>query len=208
VSEPAAATLLLLQRWHAGDDQALADLVRQELPWVRTLVERRVGELLRQRADVDDFVQQAMLEVLRYGPRFVVESVPKFRSLMARIVENVIRDRNEYFRARRRDLARERPLPADTVLHLDPPQDSVTRPSQAAARAEGKALVRVALELLDPADREVLLLRQWEELSFAAIGARLGIGEDAARMRFARAVGKLGGVLRGLGRRDPDALPR
>ena len=40
-------------------------------------------------------------------------------------------------------------------------------------------------------DREVILLREWENHSFAEIGGQLGITEDAARMRFHRALARL-----------------
>jgi RNA polymerase sigma-70 factor (ECF subfamily) len=78
-----------------------------------------------------------------------------------------------------------------------PPNSSIrwptgaTRPSAAADRNEKRAWIRLALELLDTADRDVVLLRQWDGLSFAEVGERLGIREDAARMRFERAVARL-----------------
>ena len=58
--------------------------------------------------------------------------------------------------------------------------------------------MRLALELLEPEDRQVLLLRQWQELEFAAVGARMGLSEDAARMRFQRALPKLAKKLEAL----------
>ena len=48
------------------------------------------------------------------------------------------------------------------------------------------------MEFLDPDDREVIVLRQWDELSFPDIAARLDITADAARMRHNRAVQRLG----------------
>jgi len=51
--------------------------------------------------------------------------------------------------------------------------------------------VQLALELLADGDREIILLRQWEGLPFATVGEQLGIAEDAARMRFERALARL-----------------
>ena len=45
-----------------------------------------------------------------------------------------------------------------------------------------------ALDSLSPAHREVILLRKFEELSFAEIAERLGKTEDACRMLLARAM--------------------
>ena len=184
-------TMELLRRWHAGDHQALDDLVARELPWIRDYVQGRLGPLLRARGEVDDYVQEAMLDVLRYGPRFVTDHPAAFRRLLSRIVENTLRDMADWHGAERRALHRERQLPSDSVLHLDRPFETVTRPSEAAERNEQTAWVALAMELLDPDDRRVILLRQWEGLEFADVGQRLGLTEDAARMRFQRALPRL-----------------
>ncbi|MHC4854118.1 MAG: sigma-70 family RNA polymerase sigma factor, partial [Planctomycetota bacterium] len=72
----------------------------------------------------------------------------------------------------------------------------VTRPSQNFQRKEGAAWVRIGLDLLEPAQREIIVLRQWEGLSFQEIGERLGITENTARMRFQRAVQRLAQIVR------------
>lgn len=184
-------TIELLQRWHGGDRDALADLLARDLPWIRERVTRRLGTALKGKAESDDLVQDAMIEVLRYAPRFEISSRELFRGLLAQIVENVLRGRANWFNAQRRELARERPLPGDTVVNLDPPRDRVGTPSVAAGGAEEEARLRLALELLEPEDREILVLRQWRDLSFAEIAKELGIAEDAARMRFNRTLPKL-----------------
>jgi RNA polymerase sigma-70 factor, ECF subfamily len=185
-------TLRLLVAWHAGDRGALQELIARDLPWIEQHVRRRLGPLLRARGDTQDYVQDAMIEVLQYGPRFVSTSQSRFRNLIARIIENTLRDRHDWYKAKRRALSRERPMPADSVLDLDNPELSVTRPSEHAQRHERDALVRLALELLDPEDRKVILLRQWNEMSFPDVGAELGISADSARMRFTRALPRLG----------------
>ena len=48
--------------------------------------------------------------------------------------------------------------------------------------------LEAALESLSPSHREIILLRKFEELSFAEIGQRLGKTEDACRMVLARAM--------------------
>jgi RNA polymerase sigma-70 factor (ECF subfamily) len=185
------ATAELLRRWHAGDEAALADLMAKELPWMRYHVHRRLGPMLRRRGDTQDFVQDAMLAALRYGPRFVVADARQLRALLGRIVENVLRDAHERHTAGRRDIAREEPLPTDSVIDFTAAPRAATTPSEAASANEWRGLVRLALELLSPADREILLLRQWHELAFEAIGERLGLTANAAQMRFARALPRL-----------------
>jgi RNA polymerase sigma factor (sigma-70 family) len=138
-----------------------------------------------------DFVQDAMVEFLRYGPRFLLGDEGHFRALMVKVIENVLRDRHDWFTARRRDLGRERPLPPESLLGLDPPARSVTRPSQASQRQEEEGWIRLALELIDPEDRRLIILRTYEDLSYGQIAQRLGVKENAARMRFNRAMPRL-----------------
>ncbi len=191
MSEPPDETVVLLRQWHAGDRQALEHLVARELPWIRNYVHGRLGKLLRARGDTEDYVQEAMLRVLCYGPRFATGNRQAFRHLLGRIVENSLRDQVDWHGAERRALAKERPVPSDSVLHLDQPLQSVTRPSEVVARKEQQAWVALALELLEPDDRQVIRLRQWEGLPFAEVAERLGLPEDTARMRFKRALPRL-----------------
>jgi RNA polymerase sigma-70 factor (ECF subfamily) len=185
------ATLLLLRAWHGGDRQALAELLERNLDWVRDQVKRRLGPALRGQAETLDFVQQAVVDFLEYGPRFEISDDAAFRGLLARIVENNLRDENKRLRRLKRDIGRERGAASDTVLKLDPPVRAVTTPSVLADREERRAWVRLALEFLEPDDRDVILLRDFDDLPFAEVAQRLGINESSARMRHRRALPKL-----------------
>src|SRR5262245_5246401 len=114
-------------------------LLERHLPWLRAEVRRQLGPELRKKAETEDFVQDAALNVLRFSPRFVVADEDQFRALLARIVVNVVRHKHEWFTARRRRLALERPLPTDSVLRLGSPGS----PSGFAEQAEREALVRL-----------------------------------------------------------------
>ncbi|HKE01888.1 MAG TPA: sigma-70 family RNA polymerase sigma factor, partial [Planctomycetota bacterium] len=105
--------------------------------------------------------------------------------------ENTLRDRHKWFTARRRAAALERPLPPSTVLTLRQSTRRGETPSRRVDRDEKEAWVRLALDLLDDEPRELIVLHEWEGLPFAEIGARIGTTEDAARMRYQRAVAKL-----------------
>lgn len=189
---PTPSTRELLTRWNTGDPAALEDLVHRDLDWVRNHVRRRLGAALRAREQTDDFVQEAMVELLRYGPRFVVESHAQFRRIIATIVENVLRGRHDWYHRQRRAISRERPLGADSVLDLGQPEAQDPSPSQVAMQKEGEAFVRLAVELLAPEDRDIIVAREWQGRPFEAIGTALGLTPAAARMRFTRAVARLG----------------
>lgn len=192
MDEADSRTMELLQRWHSGDRDALDELIERDLPWIQQHVRRRLGPLLRARGETVDYVQDAMIEILQYGPRFVSASQSRFRAMIARIVENSLRDQHDWYKAKRRAMSRERPIPSDSVLDIDGRLGAITRPSQNAEKSERESYVRLALELLDPDDRKVILLRQWEEKSFPEIAEELHITTDSARMRFNRALPRLG----------------
>jgi len=70
-------------------------------------------------------------------------------------------------------------------------------PSQEAQRREAAALVADAIAELEPDDRDVVILRNLHELDWNAVGARTGRSPDAARMLWARAMQRVGGLLKG-----------
>jgi RNA polymerase sigma factor (sigma-70 family) len=150
-----------------------------------------MGPLLRKKAETTDYLHDAMVDFLCYGPKIMISDENHFQALMTRIVENALRDKYDWFKARRRSISKERPLPSDTVLHLDRPDAAVKTPSAEAQHHEREAWIRLGMEFLDPKDREILILQKWDDLSFVEIGKRLGISPDAARMRHNSAVDRL-----------------
>lgn len=184
-------TDVLLRRSHQGDRAAFDALLAANLDWVCRRVRDRLGPLLRAKGETQDYVQDVVVDVLRSGPRFVTADQAQFRALLCRIVENVLSDRWHGLHAQRRAVTREQPLQSDTVLGLDAPSSGTTRPGEAAARAEEAEWIHLAMELLPAADRQILWLREWSGWTFPDIAKELGIAEDAARMRFQRAVPRL-----------------
>jgi len=195
VGDPIDDTAQLLGRWRNGDRTAFDAILKDALPWLTAHVDRRLGEGLRSHAELEDFVQDALVEFLTYGPNFEVSSRALLYALLKRIAENVLRDKNDYYGAQRRRRSAEVPLPSDSVLRLDPPIVTVQTPSGEMRRNEEEARLRLALELLEPSERQILVMREWENLTFARIGAEIGISEPAARMRSHRAMLRLSEIV-------------
>lgn len=201
MEEDKPSTLYYLEQWNQGNRKGLDALLDKHLPWLQACVRKRLGPKLREVIDSSDVVQDAAVQFLLYSPRFRISDENHFRALLARIVENVLRNHNDWFNARRRDIARRKPLPSDTILSLDPPKDGeVKTPSRMADAHENEAWVRLGIELLNAEERFILVLRNWDQLSFPEIGEKLGISEDAAWMRHSRAVDRLTKVVGNLRR--------
>jgi len=195
-------TSRLLRNWHDGDAESLDQLVRKHLPWLRRYARRNLGPMLSLKAESGDLVQEALLEFLKYSPPFLVESVPHFRALLARIVRNKLCDHHDWYTAHRRNAALERPISSDSVLELERAKSGTSTPSKQAMRKEEEAWIRLGLEVIAPEDRDIIVFRDFEDLSFGEISARLSIGVDAARKRYARALQRLATAVENLTRGD------
>ena len=77
-----------------------------------------------------------------------------------------------------------------------------TRASNAAMRAELTMQVQEALDEMEPQDREVLVLRHFEELSNQEAAQVLQISQSAAANRYIRALERLRKVFQ----KHPDGL--
>jgi len=187
-----STTAQYLQQWHNGDRHGLDALLERHLPWLEKRVRQQMGPVLRRKGVTQDFVQETMVEFLKYSPRFLLSSEEHLRALLLRIMRNSMANQYEYFKAKRRAVSRENPLPPETVLTLDPCGRAERTPSQSVEAHEEEAWIRIGMEFLEDNDREVLMLRKWDNMPFADIGEALDITTDAARHRHNRALGRLG----------------
>ena len=109
----------------------------------------------------------------------------------------------------RRQVSRGRPgFPeATSIVLVEHLVGGGTTPTQAAVRAELRVQLEEALDQMKPADREVLVLRHFEELTNVEAARELGIERAAASKRYVRAVQRLGALLEKLGLRELRAEP-
>ncbi len=197
MTEDRAATNIL-ERWYAGDESAFAELLDAHGEWLREHVRRRMGRKLRANQDSGDVVQDVLVDLLRNGPAFVPANDRQLRALLARMVCNRLADLADYAGAVKRCRDMEVVLDSRFVSRIGPQDASALRPSRIAEAEEEKARVRVALELLEPADQHVIWLHRWMGKPFAEIAEELSIETKAANKRYQRAVLRLGREVRRL----------
>ncbi len=106
--------------------------------------------------------------------------------------------------SRRKAAAKMRSVLRSRRIESDPSHMPPTDPEDADPRLLWEALsshIDAAMGELSSTDRDAIVLRCFRQDSFREIGLRLGLGENAARMRFERALDKLRGRLsaRGIG---------
>jgi RNA polymerase sigma-70 factor (ECF subfamily) len=195
-------TVPLVARLRAGDRQALTDLFQHHRDRLRRMVELRMDARLRGRLDASDVLQDAFIDAATYLDNYLHGTdLPPFLWLRCVVSQRLSIYHRRHLGTKMRDAGQE------VSLYRDPsPQATsaalasmllgrLTSPSNAAVRAEQVLRVQEALNALDPLDREVIALRQFEELSRAEAAQVLGISEEAAAKRYMRALRRLKGVL-------------
>ena len=189
-------TVALLQAWHDGDRQALAELVDRDREWIVARVRARRGPLLEAHADTLDDAHDLILQVMEYAPRFVVANRNQFRALVARMAENMLADKAR--RLERRRPLRGEDLQQESRLCLDPTVSLPAAPSEIAARNEEREWLRLGLEFLPDDDRRIVHRHRFDGRTFADIAEEEGLQENAARMRCHRAMLRLAGLVQRL----------
>lgn len=152
---------------------------------------RRVSPRLAPRETADDLLARVHLRALRRWPRFRARPGRSGERWLDRLALDVAIEAWRHETRGRRDCRRDTPLPDGSLAAIAALVATGTSPTQAAARAELGLRVRQVLARLRPADRGVLLMRFEEQWPFARIAAEVGTTENAATVRYLRALARL-----------------
>jgi RNA polymerase sigma-70 factor (ECF subfamily) len=179
-----ARTTTLLREARAGSPEALDRLLERYAGKLLAYIRARMGRGLRPRVDSHDVLNETLLRAFLTLSDFEGIEGRSLMAWLARIAERQIRDLADFHGRQRRDAWRERPLETG---HAELAARLRSATSRIVLRDEVERVLR-ALDTLDGAQRQVILLRKLEELSFAEIGERMGRSPDACRMLLARAM--------------------
>ena len=195
----------LLDAARNGDESALAVLVDRHRDRLERMVRLRMDRRLQGRVDPADVVQEAYLAVRSKFSQYCVDShLPFFLWLRLEVGQKLVEVHRFHLGTQMRDAGQEvslhrGALPQVSSLSLaEQLLGKLTTASQAAIRVELKLRVQDALNSMDPDDREVLILRHFEELSNVETAHVLGIKPTAAVNRYVRAVKRLKDVFQGM----------
>jgi RNA polymerase sigma-70 factor (ECF subfamily) len=198
-------TNALLEQAAQGDGPALGTLLERDRGRLRRMVALRLDRRLHGRIDPSDVIQEAQLEAAERLAEYLRHpSMPFFLWLRLITGQCLLTLHRRHLGAQMRDAGREvsldRPaLPQATSAALAAQLlGRMTRPSEAAIRAEMKSRLHDALDQMDPMDRDVLTLRHFEQLTTAETARELGISEEAAKKRHIRALKRLKDILTGM----------
>jgi RNA polymerase sigma-70 factor (ECF subfamily) len=200
--KPDPETLLRLAR--AGDKEALGLLLEMYRPYLTLLARVQIGRRLRGKADASDVVQDAFLGAHRDFCQFRGATEGEFlawlRHVLASVLANFVR---HYKGTKQRDVRLERELAAEleqSSCALDRGLvAAASSPSRQAERCEQAVLIAEALDRLANDDRELLVLRHLEGLSFPEVAQRMGCALNSVKKRWPRALMRLRQAFEGQG---------
>jgi len=194
----AAAPVELMAKARAGETEALGELCALYRNYLRMVVRTGLGPRLRERVELSDVVQEALVEVVRQFPQFTGQNEAALVGWLRRLVGQKLADLGRYHSRAKRSAAGT-PVPLEAPYEtgggelqdgggrlLDMLALSQTSPSEAASRRELVVLLADALADLPEPEAEVLWLYHADGLSFEAIGDRIGLSRKAVRGVWAR----------------------
>jgi RNA polymerase sigma-70 factor (ECF subfamily) len=190
-------TRTLLEQVRGGDRRAFDRLLVRHRPFLRELVELRMDPKIRPRVDPSDVVQEAQLEAVRRLDGYLKQPAMPFRLWLRQLAfDQLLMARRRHVKAARRAVDLEVALPdRSSLLLAQKLLAGGSSPSQRLLKEELASRVRQAVARLGDTDREVLLMRTFEGLSFEEVVLLLGIEPAAARKRHGRALLRLGQLL-------------
>ncbi len=187
----------LVRRARTGDSSAANRLIDRHRHRLRRMIAVRMDRRLVRRLDPSDVVQETLVEAHRLLPEYLRDRPMPFYPWLRQIAWNRLIDLHRRHvlskrRAVHREVAVELPLDEQSAYHLadlllarDP------APSARLLREELRYRVRKAIDRLPAEFREVLILRQIEQLSVEEIAAVLSIPEGTVKSRHFRALAQL-----------------
>ena len=181
-----------------GDDEAVELLLDRHRDSLRRMIGLRLDQRIMRRVDVSDVVQDVLVEASRRLRTYLENPVMAFHLWIRQIAKDRIIDAHRRHRvSAKRSIDREQPLAANanvdhSTLELAAQLcDPELTPAAAATQRELAQFLQQAIECLNDRDREIILMRHYEQLSNQEIATALDLTEPAASMRYLRALKKL-----------------
>lgn len=195
-------TVELLNGAENGDDGAVNRLMNRHRGALRRLISIRMDRAVARRVDASDVVQDVMLEASRRLNDYLCDPPMPFHLWLRQLAKDRIIDMHRRHRvAQRRSVDKERPLDPPASPGNSSPDgaaelpDDVLSPLAENMRRELHDRFIIAIEQLSEDDRDIILMRHFEELSNSEVAQALGLTAPAAGMRYLRALRRLRAVL-------------
>lgn len=179
----------LLDQALAGSIEAHGLLLESCRPWMHRTFVRRLPERIASKVDANDLTQDACIQALAGFAGFAGQCLPQYCAWLRKICQNLLAAAIRAFSGTEHDVAREQPLEADSFEHGRGPRQPT--PDEVLAALDDLALLAKALNDLPRDERQIVVWRQYEALTFIEIAARLCWTRHAVERAFQRAFVRL-----------------
>jgi len=185
LSPPDAAERRFIERLLERDERAFNELV--ELYGDRVF--RLLLRMLARREEAEDMAQETFVQVFKSIDQFRGDA--KLGTWIYRVAINLCKNRVKYL-SRRRSEAEDELEPLAERTSLDQASGGVTTaelsaPDQIAYGKQVEVIVKRCIARLEPDFREVLVLRDVEDLAYEEISEITGLAEGTVKSRLHRA---------------------
>ena len=195
----------LVNRVIQGDTDALAELFAMSRQRLWRMVNFRLHRRLQGRVDADDVLQESFINAVKRIDAFLKDASRSIFIWFRLIVSQTLVDiHRRHLGAQSRDASREFSIhsgwsPESTSFSLSfHLLGQLSSPSPFAVRAELSQLLDAALDGMNDVDREVLALRHFEELTNVETAQVLNMTQQAASVRYVRALARLKKVMQAI----------
>lgn len=173
-----------IERLQARDERAFNELVQT----YEQRVFRMVFRMLGRRAEAEDMAQEVFVQVFKAIGQFRGDS--KLSTWLYRIAVNLCKNRSKYL-SRRHERAQDELEPIIERSPLSSTKSAtvgdVARPDHMVEGYELELIVQRCLGEIEPEFREVLVLRDLEDLSYEEIAEITGLPDGTVKSRIHRA---------------------
>jgi RNA polymerase sigma-70 factor (ECF subfamily) len=174
------------------DMALLGQLFDEHRERLLSMLRRRIDPALAARIDAEDVLSETFLQGQRRWKAFRGRADAKPYPWLYRIALDCLIEAWRRETRQRRDPRAELPWPEHSSVQIGLGLvHRGTSPTQAAGRAELRRRMKQVLDLLPGKDRDILRMRHEDGLSHADTGEVLGITENAATVRYVRALQRL-----------------
>ena len=197
-----SVTQNLLANAMQGDRAAVNRLLERHRVSLKKLIQLRLDRKIARRVDASDVVQDVLMEANTRLQDYLADPRMPFHLWLRQLAQDRMIDVYRRHRgAQRRSLDREQSITApqfsdqsgfDLMGQL---ADHELTPAAASIRKELEARFVLALDQLEDEDREIVLMRHFEQLGNSEVAEALGLSAAAAGMRHLRALRKLRAIL-------------
>lgn len=192
--------LLLLAK--GGDRTAINRLLERHRASLRRMVQLRLDKKIASRVDASDIVQDVLLEANDRLPSYLGEAKLPFHLWLRQLAhDRMIEMHRRHRGAKRRSLDREQSLASPQFADqsgidlMGQLADAELTPAAASIRKELENRFLVAMDQMEEEDRDIILMRHFEQLGNNEVADALGLSAAAAGMRHLRALRKLRTIL-------------